>query len=153
MAKRHNQKGRRSGDGQYLPIPYVMARHEAFRSLSGPALKVFVELRSRYTVRGDGSCNNGQLTLSLDEGARLLGLGKSTVKRALDELQDAGFVKRTKQGHWYGRKASQYAVTDCRFDDKPPTRDWQFSASEKEKSVPRRSMFNGDGVISGPNRT
>lgn len=151
MAKRHNNKGRSTGGGQFAPIPYSMAKHDAFRGLSGPALKVFFELRCRYMVRdGDGN-NNGEITLSLDEGARLLKLGKATVKRALDELIVAGFVKRTKQGQWYGRKASCYAVTDCPLKKNPPTRDWQNSPDGKQKSVSRPNMFDSNGTISKPN--
>jgi hypothetical protein len=67
---------------QYLGIGDPMARSEVFRSLSGAALKVWIELRCRY----DGK-NNGRLSLSWDEAARLLGLSKSTVGRAFDELQ------------------------------------------------------------------
>lgn len=125
MARRTKRNGRNKGEGQYFGLPYVMARHEAFRTLSGAAVKVFIELRCRFTVRGDGSNNNGELTLSLDEGARLLGLGKGTVQRALKELEAAGFIEKVVQGHWYGRKASQYRVTDQRFRGWPPTRDWQ----------------------------
>lgn len=150
MAKRHDNKGRSKGGGQYAPVPYSMAKHEAFRGLSGPALKVFFELRCRYTVRGDGSNNNGEITLSLDEGARLLKLGKATVKRALDELIATGFVKRTKQGQWYGRKASCYAVTDCPQKKNPPTRDWQISTDGKQKSVSRPTMFCANGTVSKP---
>lgn len=136
-----------------MPIPYATAKNDAFRGLSGAALKVFIELRCRYIVRGDGSTNNGEITLSLDEGARLLGLGKATVKRALDELIAAGFVKKTRQGQWYGRKASCYAVTDCPLKGKPATRDWQFSATKKkEVSVPRPTMFDSNGSILKPDQ-
>ena len=154
MPKRHNRKGRSNGGGPFVPVLYSMARHEAFRSLSGSALKVLFELRSRYIVRGDGSNNNGEITLSLDEAAKLLGLGKATVQRALNELIETGFVKLTKRGQWYGRRASEYAVTDCPLDGKPPTRDWQsgpFSdAIKKQNSVPRPTMFERDGTIRKP---
>jgi DNA-binding MarR family transcriptional regulator len=97
--RKADAKGRSSGD-QFLAIPYVMARSAAFRSLSGSALKVWVEVRSRY----DGT-NNGRLTLSMDEAKRLLGMGKSTVARAIEELIAKGFIKVRKPGQWYGRLA------------------------------------------------
>lgn len=150
MARRTKRNGRSKGEGQYFALPYSMARHEAFRKLSGAAVKVFIELRCRFTVRGDGSNNNGELTLSLDEAARLLGLGKATVQRALEELEAAGFAEKVVQGHWYGRKASQWRVTDQPFRDQPPSRDWQKPKAENQNSVLKRSMFNPDGTIRKP---
>ena len=115
-----DRKGRSKTNGQFVPIPYSMARSPAWRSLSGSATKVYVELHSRFH-----GGNNGQLTLSMDEGARLLGMSKATVKAAFDELQENGFVVRTKPGFWYGRKASEYAVTDKALNGYPPTNAWQ----------------------------
>ncbi|MBX3499618.1 MAG: SEL1-like repeat protein [Alphaproteobacteria bacterium] len=92
----------------------------AWRGLSGPAVKVWLELRSRFT-----GGNNGQLTLSLDEGARLLRLGKATVKRAFDELQDAGFIALTSRGQWKGRIPSKWAMTDLDLDGERATKAWQ----------------------------
>jgi biotin operon repressor len=131
MVRRHNNKGRSKRGGQFVPLPYFMLRHDAWRGLSGNAIKVFLELRSRYTVRGDSSNNNGELTLSLDEGARLLGMGKTTVHHALRELEQAGFIVKTKQGHWYGRKASEFRVTTERYRNDPPSKDWQKRPCKK----------------------
>src|SRR3546814_1162748 len=89
-----------------------MAQSIAFRSLSGAALKVFIELRCRYN-----GGNNGALTLSMDEGARLLGISKMTVHRALKELQEKGLVKMTRRGQWYGRVATTWATTDVRSEE------------------------------------
>tara|TARA_R110002072_G_scaffold20102_1_gene73664 strand:- start:3426 stop:4019 length:594 start_codon:yes stop_codon:yes gene_type:complete len=130
-------KGRSKGDGQYLPIPYTMAHCEAFRSLSGPALKVWVELRCRYN-----GANNGRVSLSYQNAADLLHMGKSTVTRAFGELRDKGFVKLRRQGQWYGRLAAEYVLTDQSFEGNKPTRDWQswkpVPENKKQKSVPRR---------------
>src|SRR3546814_9416032 len=79
---------------------------------------VFIELRCRYN-----GGNNGALTLSMDEGARLLGISKMTVHRALKELQEKGLVKMTRRGQWYGRVATTWATTDVSLDGIPPTRD------------------------------
>src|SRR3546814_15804876 len=109
-----------------------MAQSIAFRSLSGAALKVFIELRCRYN-----GGNNGALTLSMDEGARLLGISKMTVHRALKELQEKGLVKMTRRGQWYGRVATTWATTDVSLDGIPPTRDWQIGrASCRERRCP-----------------
>lgn len=115
-----NSKGRNKGGGQYLLIPYYMARTAAFRSLSGGALKVWLELRCRY----DGS-NNGKLSLSFQCAADLLGMSKTTVGRAFAELELKGFIKLKTKGQWYGRRAAEYIVTDRGFDGEQPTCDWK----------------------------
>src|SRR3546814_17065865 len=61
----------------------------------------------------------------MDEGARLLGISKMTVHRALKELQEKGLVKMTRRGQWYGRVATTWATTDVSLDGIPPTRDWR----------------------------
>ena len=78
-----NATGRTKGDGQFLAIPYSMAHSEAFRSLSGPALKVWIELRTQFNGH-----NNGQVSLSFQRAADLLGMSKSTVGRAFKELEE-----------------------------------------------------------------
>ena len=121
MANQQDRQGRRKGGGQFVPIPYNMARSDAWRSLSGAAVKVYVELRSRFN-----GYNNGQISLSFSEAADLLAVGKSTVGRAFAELEAKGFIKKTKQGHWHGRLASEWAVTDKPLKPGDPTpNDWQ----------------------------
>ena len=115
-----NRKGRSQGERQFVPIPYAMARSPAFRSLNGNALKVWIELRSRYNGN-----NNGELSVSLDEAARLLGMGKTTVQRAFAELERKGFIIKTKQGQWYGRMATTWRVTDCASQGHLSSNDWQ----------------------------
>ena len=114
-----NATGRNDTE-QYLKIPYSMARSAAFRSLGGPALKVWIELRSRFNGR-----NNGELSLSLDEGARLLGMGKTTVGRAFAELEEKGFIVMTRRGKWYGRLATTWAVTDRSHNGHLATNAWK----------------------------
>ena len=121
MGRGVNAKGRSKNNEQFVPIPYSMAESAAWRSLSAKAVKVYIELRRRYVGH-----NNGKLTLSLDEGARLLGIGKATVGRALEELEAKGFVKLTKRGQWYGRMASEYAVTDRSLNGNLATNDWKY---------------------------
>ena len=138
-AKKPNLAGRNDTE-QYMGISYVMANSPAFRSLSGAALKVWVELRSRFNGR-----NNGRITLSWDEAARLLHMGKSTIGRALEELEEKGFIVMTRRGHWYGRMATEWAVTDRHLDGHLPTNAWKnWRAPPKSKnrsSVPRRTIL------------
>ena len=144
MSKRRKRKsnvtGRNDGDGQYLPISYVMAHSTAFRALTGGALKVWVELRSRY----NGS-NNGRVSLSLREAASLLGMSQSTAQRGFRELEQKGFIKCRSRGSWYGRRAAEFILTDRSFDGHPPTRDWQRWSAKKKPSVPKRTAKSFSG--------
>lgn len=126
--------GRNETEGQFLPLPYSMIQSAAFRSLSGGALKVFLEVRTRFNGK-----NNGRLSLSSQQAADLLGMSKSTISRAFKELQDKGFLKLRTKGQWYGRKASEFIATDKSFDGFAPTRDWQNWKPPKQKTVPARN--------------
>lgn len=132
MANRHNKKGRSKREGQYVPLPYSMLKHPAWRALSPAATKTWLELRCRY----NGS-NNGKLSLSLEDGAKHLHLSKTTVARALKELEAAGFIVKTKQGHWHGRQATEWRVTDESCDGNFATRDWQKLAVVPNKNKTR----------------
>lgn len=135
--RKTNATGRSEGEGQFLPLPYSMVRSAAFRSLSGPALKVWIEVRARFN-----GANNGRLSLSWDEAAEKLGLSKTTVGRAFRELITKGFLRLRRAGHWYGRRAAEYIATDVKYDGHPATRDWERwrpDADEKRNPVSRRS--------------
>jgi hypothetical protein len=118
--RRYNATGREKNGEQFFPISYLMAHSAAFRSLSGPALKVWIELRTRYN-----GGNNGHLSLSLEEAARLLGVGKATAHRAFLELQNKGFIVMTQRGQYRGRRATTWRVTDRDFNGQQPTHDWK----------------------------
>jgi hypothetical protein len=122
-----NATGRNEGGGQYAPLPYVLLQSEAWRSLRGNSIKVWLEIRSRFN-----GGNNGSLSLSLDEGARLLGIGKATVSRALKELQTKGFLEMTKQGQWYGRQATLWRTTDSKCNGHPATNEWKHWPEPKK---------------------
>jgi len=125
--RRPNATGRTEGGEQYAPLSYRFLQSPAWRSLSGPAVKVYLEIRSRFNGR-----NNGKLSLSLDEAARLLGIGKTTVSRAFIELQKKGFLVMTRRGQWYGRQASEYGTTDNHINGHLPTHAWKNWMPKKQ---------------------
>ena len=89
-------KSNRKSEGQYLPLPYSQLRSPAWRSLSGSAVRVWLELHTRF----NGS-NNGAVRLSYAEAAEALGIGKATAQRAFKQLQERGFLVLEKEGNWY----------------------------------------------------
>ena len=139
--KRVNATGRNEPSDQFAKLTYHMLASDAWRSLRGPSVKVFLELRTKYN-----GYNNGKLSLSYQIAAVRLGLSKTTVKRAFDELQEKGFVKLRASGQWYGRRAAEWIVTDCSYNGHPPTRDWRgWRSTKKQKSVSTRNGRHNSG--------
>ncbi len=99
-------KSKRKSEGQYVPLPYAQLKSPAWRSLSGPAVKLWLELHTRYN-----GGNNGRLTLSYAEAGEVLGMGKATVQRAYDELVAHGFLALETEGNWYHRRAHEWRLT------------------------------------------
>ncbi len=140
--RRTNATGRNDGE-QYAAFGYPFLQSPAWRSLSGPAVKIFLELRTRF----NGS-NNGKIALSWDEAAALLGIGKATVGRALEELQTKGIIIETKRGQWYGRRATLWALTVLPVDGIPATHAWkQWTAPQKQSLG---SQADHIGWLTGP---
>lgn len=124
--RRKADKTGRSAADQFAVMYYELLKSDAFRSLSGPAVKVFFELRSRFNGH-----NNGKITLSLDECKKLLAMGKPTAQRAFKDLQAKGFVRLAVLGRWYGRKASEWELTTEKRDGHPPTNEWRLWKAQK----------------------
>lgn len=153
MARRHrgrgvNATGRSERAERFWMLTYSMARSPAFRSLSGAAVKILVELRCRF----DGE-NNGRLHLSYAEAATMLGLGKATIHRAFAELQEKGFLLQTRRGARHCRLASEWLCTDISAaKGEPPSNDWRrWQPPPKFKtSVPTRNKKALDGSATEP---
>jgi hypothetical protein len=99
-------KSKRTSEGQYLPLPYAQLKSDAWRSLSGSAVRLWLELHTRYN-----GGNNGVLTLSYAEAGETLGMGKASVQRAYAELVAKGFLVLEREGNWYQRRAHEWRLT------------------------------------------
>lgn len=153
--KRRGRKTNKTGrntENQYWNFPYFLAQSSAFRLLSGPAVKVLIELRCRFN-----GFNNGKISLSLDEAAVLLGMSKSTGKRALEELKEVGFVRLAKQGVFLGRRASEWRITFESMAGEHATHDWKQWQAPSRRPAPQKikprypngipACFDGDEPV------
>lgn len=143
MTKSKQPKGKRSEEGQYIPLSYAQLKSPAWRSLSGAAVKVWLELHTRYN-----GGNNGKLHLSMREAAEILGLGKATVKRAFDELQAKGFLVLETPGNWYSRRAHDWRLTSKPMEGRTgkiaATLDWRiWKPSQKQSHGPKMQPSQG----------
>jgi len=139
-------KGKRSQEGQYIPLSYAQLKSKAWRSLSGAAIKVWLELHTRFN-----GGNNGSLTLSMAEAAERLGIGKATVQRAFKELQDKGFLVMVKEGDWYHRRAHEWRLTTKPVQGAKskilPTHDWRSWQPPKKTKRGSKMEPSGSNVV------
>jgi hypothetical protein len=108
LPKGHNKTGRSNKGERHIRIPHYVLESSAYRSLSLAARAALVEALAFY--KGD---NNGWLGLPARTLADRMGVGKSTVARALRELEDIGFLECMGIGIFKrrDRKASEYRIT------------------------------------------
>lgn len=135
MPNRQDKRGRsRNPHGQFVLLPYSVIRSPAFRQLSGMAVRVLLELWTRYY----GS-NNGDLSLSLDDAANTLLMAKSTAKSAFDELVEHGFLRINVKGQWIKRHATTYSITLLKTSKAPATNDWKWWTPPEKPKRRRRA--------------
>lgn len=115
MAKdrRARQQGRKES-GSFSLLPHAVQDSEDFVALSGGALKVLLGLLRQYK----GS-NNGDLSATHSQ-AKAWGIGsKTTLSKALEELQERALIICTRQGRFIkpGGCCALYAITWKAIDD------------------------------------
>ena len=120
LDKRLAKKGIIESTERFVKLTYPLIESQAWRWLRPISQSVYIELRRRF----NGS-NNGKISFSLAEGARILRASKSSIQKALVELEEHGFIKLIKKGYFTKRMASEYALTDEQLDGHPPTREWR----------------------------
>jgi DNA-binding HxlR family transcriptional regulator len=133
MAK-HNKTGRsKNTEGQYVIIPYRILKSDAWRSLNGNSIRVFFELHTKFYGE-----NNGRLFIGMDRIAKDLGISKSTVSSAFKELEQKGFIVKTKNGDWVKGQATEWRLTTQRVKSASATNDWKEWKKPKDQPKKRR---------------
>ena len=120
LDKRLAKKGIIESTERFVKLTYPLIESQAWRWLRPISQSVYIELRRRYN-----GFNNGRISLSLSEAAHILKASKSSISKALKQLETHGFIKLIKKGYFTGRMASEYALTDEQLDGCPPTREWR----------------------------
>ena len=150
---RHNLKNGQAKKGiiesteRFVKLTYPLIESEAWRWLRPISKAVYIELKRRYN-----GLNNGKISLSQSEAAHILKASKTSISRALKQLETHGFIKLIKKGYFTGRMASEYALTDEQLDGYPPTREWKQWQPNKPH---RRRQIRAVGIqtILGDMRT
>ncbi len=141
-----DRKGRSKRGGKFVRLGNGLLTSDAWRSLSGSAIKYYIELRRHYNGR-----NNGGLHLSLEAARKQLGMARGTVLRVQQELAEKGFIRMTKRGGFHQRLATTWALTDEPAPAVSPTYDYKSWTPKRNPSVqkldPTRSKNPTDNVV------
>lgn len=121
MGRDKHEKRRRHKGPPFVQLFNYVIDSDAYRRLSLAARAALVEM-----VRLYNGMNNGQLAMPARTLADRLGASKTMAARALNELENAGFIETTKVGSFRrkDRLASEYRLTFHRCDEShtPPSK-------------------------------
>jgi hypothetical protein len=98
---------------RYFQLHHYMLRTDAWQALSAAAVRVYIQIGSRYN-----GANNGRLAFSVRDAAAECNLAINTAMRALRELVDLGFIEETRHGGLSKktRIASEWRLTAFKCD-------------------------------------
>ena len=142
MARRHNAKGRTTGEARFVQVPFWVLETDAARRLSGKATKVLL-----YMVKRHNGANNGQIGFGARSGCFVresgkksltdasIGIGPSATSSALYELERAGFIRCTR---------------DTSFDQKRLTKEWRLTWLPVGTSPPTKEFATATGDFKRP---
>ena len=133
------KKGQYESVERFVRLTHQMLKRPAWQHLRPQSKVVYIEICFLYN-----GANNGRIGFSLAYGAQRIGASKSSVQRALKELEEHGFIKRCRKGYFMGRQASEYAITDFPLDGRPPTREWREWKPIRQRS--RRTTIPNIGI-------
>ena len=130
----HNQKGRTKKGVRFAKIDHWLMDTEAWCSLNPTCRALYLELIRRYNGH-----NNGEISLSVREAARLLHIAKDTASKALTELEAKGFIKRHICGsfNWKRRHATTWILTEHDLGDEPATKEFARWRAARKKAGPK----------------
>ena len=120
-------------DFAHVRLYHWMLNSPAYLSLGCPARAVLVEIGRVY----DGM-NNGRLGMSVRMLAERCHIARGTVRHALGELQDRGFIECVKRGSFSqkGGPASEWRLTwrPCDINGALPEKPFMKWRSEKQNT-------------------
>lgn len=126
---------------RHVRLYHYMMQTDAWKSLRALERSIYTEIAARYA--GDGS-NNGRIGYSIREAASTFGVGKSSAARALEALQDRGFIVARKKGAFSlkSRHSTEWRLTEfgCDLTGALPTKEFARWRLENQKPVPAGTL-------------
>lgn len=114
-----------------------MQESQAWKSLGAIPRAVYLDIAKRHF-----GTNNGRIGYSIRCAVDELHIGNATAKRAIDELQDRGFIVCVKRGAFSlkVRHASEWRLTQYVCNNDQPTKDFMNWTPDKNKTrYPQRN--------------
>jgi hypothetical protein len=147
-------RGRKTKMLRHVRLYHYLMQTEAWQSLRALERSIYIEIAARYA--GDGS-NNGRIGYSIREAASTFKVGKSSAARALEMLQDRGFIVARKKGAFSlkSRHSTEWRLTEfgCDMTGALPTKEFARWSPENQKPVPRGNptvpVSGTPGICSG----
>jgi hypothetical protein len=148
-----SKKNPRDKPHRYASVNHYLMKSPAWKSLGCIPRAVYLDMVSRY----HGS-NNGRIGYSVRCAVAELHIGSATARRALDDLQDRGFIVVIKKGAFNVkvRHASEWRLTDhhCDVTNNLATKEFMRWTPDKNKTrYPQRlrtvSVAAPYGICSG----
>ena len=110
MARNKDRHRLKCGKRVFTPLPRVLVESRSFAKLSAHAVKLFFDLMAQY--RG---FNNGDLSAAWKLMQARGWRSRDTLGKALAELQEGGFIVKTRQGGLH--KCSLFALAPYEIDE------------------------------------
>ena len=123
MSKRkHPGKPHKRAEGQHVRLPYSLLRHPAFQALSADAIRVLIQMHL-----GFHGYNNGRVGFSVRQAAECLHSGSGRATRAIDQLQEYGFIICHAQSSFNmkTKKSREWEITFQDMPNGPPSHTWK----------------------------
>ena len=122
IKKKHKALSTRSQKHKrFVLFDYEQNESQAFRYLTGGALKLLIMVRMRFN-----GFNNGEISFSVREGRKLLGYSMNTVARYFDDLVDKGFLRIKEKGSFsYKKRHATTWIITCEEYNNEKTRDFK----------------------------
>tara|TARA_R110002110_G_scaffold137735_1_gene323063 strand:- start:435 stop:830 length:396 start_codon:yes stop_codon:yes gene_type:complete len=118
---RVNSTGRSTGEGKHVRLYRWVIESSAYRDLSCRSRCLLTELYNLYN-----GMNNGELFLSVRNGAERIGASPNTTSKCFKELIDKGFIRPNQPGsfNWKGGAATTWILTEFEFNGEKATKDF-----------------------------
>jgi len=120
MGNYSKNKGRQRKE-RYVMLEHHMLNCHAYKHLSFKARVLYIEFKMRY----NGS-NNGKIHLSIASASKELNCSRNTIRSALKELEEKGFIIYRFKGKFSHKvhRASEYILTEYSHGENLATKDY-----------------------------
>lgn len=141
-------KNPRDKPPRHTMLFHYMLDSQAWKSLGPIPRAVYLDLAKRYY-----GTNNGRIGYSIRCAVDELHIGNATAKRALDALQERGFIVAMKRGHFNVkvRLASEWRLTQFACDVSPNIATKDFMTWTPNKNRTRYPQRNRTDAVAEPN--